>query len=110
VLFRSVNVGGEASKAGVAASEAVALARAVSCLPRLCCRGFMTIPRPSQDPLDQRRQFAVLRQVLATARTAGLTVDCLSMGMSDDLEAAILEGSTLVRVGTAIFGKRDYTA
>jgi pyridoxal phosphate enzyme (YggS family) len=104
-----VNVGGEASKSGVVPGEAVDLARCVAGLPRLRLRGFMTIPRPSHDPARQRAQFAMLRDLRDAARAAGLAVDTLSMGMSDDLEAAILEGSTLVRVGTAIFGKRDYT-
>lgn len=101
-----VNVGGEASKGGVPSAEAVPLALAVARLPRLRCRGFMTIPRPTADPFDERAQFASLARAHEEARRAGLAVDTLSMGMSDDLEAAILEGSTLVRVGTAIFGKR----
>lgn len=101
-----VNVGGEASKSGVAPSEAVSLARAVTGLARLRLRGFMTIPRPTPDAAELRGQFAVMRQLLDEARTGGMAVDTLSMGMSDDLEAAILEGATLVRVGTAIFGKR----
>lgn len=103
-----VNVGGEASKSGVAPSEAIDLARAVARLPRLRLRGFMTIPRPSHDTLELRAQFALLKGIFDAARAAGLSLDTLSMGMSDDLEAAILEGSTLVRVGTAIFGKRDH--
>lgn len=104
-----VNVGGEASKHGVAPEAALPLARAVMQLPRLRLRGFMTIPRPSDDPMDVRAQFAALKSIQDAAHAAGLPVDTLSMGMSDDLEAAILEGSTLVRIGTAIFGKRTYT-
>jgi pyridoxal phosphate enzyme (YggS family) len=104
-----VNVGGEASKHGVAPEAALPLARAVMQLPRLRLRGFMTIPRPSDDPMDERAQFAVMQTILDAARAAGLPLDTLSMGMSDDLEAAILEGSTLVRIGTAIFGKRTTT-
>lgn len=104
-----VNVGGEASKHGVDLVDALPLARAVMQLPRLRLRGFMTIPRPSDDPIDERAQFAALKTIDKAARAAGLPVDTLSMGMSDDLEAAILEGSTLVRIGTAIFGKRTYT-
>lgn len=104
-----VNVGGEASKRGVAPDEALPLAQAVMQLPRLRCRGFMTIPRPADDPMDERGQFAALRRIYEAARAAGLEVDTLSMGMSDDLEAAILEGATLVRIGTAIFGKRAPT-
>ncbi len=104
-----VNVGGEASKSGVTPDEALPLARAVAGLPRLRLRGFMTIPRPDADSAAARAQFATLRRVFEAARAEGLAVDTLSMGMSDDLEAAILEGSTLVRVGTAIFGKRVYS-
>ncbi len=104
-----VNVGGEASKSGVTPDEALPLARAVAGLPRLRLRGFMTIPRPDADGAAARAQFATLRRVFDAARAEGLAVDTLSMGMSDDLEAAILEGSTLVRVGTAIFGKRVYS-
>ncbi len=104
-----VNVGGEASKSGVTPDEALPLARAVAGLPRLRLRGFMTIPRPDADSAAARAQFATLRRVFDAARAEGLAVDTLSMGMSDDLEAAILEGSTLVRVGTAIFGKRVYS-
>jgi PLP dependent protein len=104
-----VNVDGEATKSGVAPGEALGLARAVAGLPRLRLRGFMAIPRPSVDRAEQRALFAVLRRILLAARAEGLEVDTLSMGMSDDLEAAILEGSTLVRVGTAIFGKRVYS-
>jgi pyridoxal phosphate enzyme (YggS family) len=107
-ILIQVNVGGEASKSGVPPDEALALARATAALPRLRLRGFMTIPRPSDDAGEQRAQFATLRRLLEVARAEGLDVDTLSMGMSDDLEAAILEGSTLVRVGTAIFGKRAY--
>lgn len=101
-----VNVGGEPSKSGVAPAEAVPLARAVAGLSHLRLRGFMTIPRPTDDMGGLRAQFGMLRRLLDEARAGGLEVDTLSMGMSDDLEAAILEGSTMVRVGTAIFGKR----
>jgi pyridoxal phosphate enzyme (YggS family) len=104
-----INVSGEASKSGVTPDEALALARAVDTLPRLRLRGFMTIPKPCADQAEQRHQFAVLARLADSARAAGLDLDTLSMGMSDDLEAAILEGSTLVRVGTAIFGKRVYS-
>jgi pyridoxal phosphate enzyme (YggS family) len=103
-----VNVSGEASKHGVGPAQALELARSVAGLPRLRLRGFMTIPRPTPDPAEQRLQFAMLRQLYEQARQAGLAVDTLSMGMSDDLEAALLEGATLVRVGTAIFGQRQY--
>jgi len=105
-----VNVSGEASKTGIEPAAALELACHVAALPRLRLRGFMTIPRPTPDPAEERAQFACLRGIYAAARAAGLAVDTLSMGMSDDLEAAILEGATLVRVGTAIFGCRDYAA
>jgi len=102
-----VNVSGEASKHGVAPDQALELARQVAELPRLRLRGFMAIPRETADPDAQRAQFASLRKLLEAS--AGLGLDTLSMGMSGDLEAAIMEGATIVRVGSAIFGKRDYT-
>ena len=86
------------------------LARAVASLPRLRLRGLMTIPEPTADVALQRSRFAALRQLMAQLRADGLDLDTLSMGMSDDLEAAIAEGSTMVRVGTAIFGSRNYTS
>lgn len=102
-----VNVSGEASKHGVAPAQALALAGAVAGLPRLCLRGFMAIPRETDDAAEQRAQFARLRGLFEQAGDLGL--DTLSMGMSGDLEAAVLEGATIVRVGSAIFGKRNYT-
>jgi PLP dependent protein len=104
-----VNVGGEASKHGVAPAEAMALAHALVGLPGLRLRGFMAIPRAGGDLADLRAQFACVRGLLDEAQGSGLDVDTLSMGMSGDLETAILEGATMVRVGTAIFGNRDYT-
>ncbi len=104
-----VNIGGEASKGGVEPGAALALAREVARLPGLRLRGFMAIPPPTADFAAQRAQFAELRRLFEQARAAGLDVDTLSMGMSDDLEAAILEGATLVRVGSAIFGARSKT-
>jgi pyridoxal phosphate enzyme (YggS family) len=101
-----VNVSGEASKAGVLPEQAPALAEAVARLPRLALRGLMTVPAPSADPARQRAQFAVLRALFEHLRAGGLALDTLSMGMSDDLEAAIAEGATMVRVGSAIFGRR----
>ncbi|MFN3566396.1 MAG: YggS family pyridoxal phosphate-dependent enzyme [Burkholderiaceae bacterium] len=101
-----VNVSGEASKRGVAPADAGALAHAVARLPRLRLRGLMAIPEPEQDRRRQRAQFARLRELLERLRREGLAVDTLSMGMSADLEAAIAEGATIVRVGTAIFGER----
>lgn len=101
-----VNVSGEASKHGITPGTELALARAVAGLPRLRLRGLMAIPEPTHDTALQRRRFAMLREMRDRLNDAGLTLDTLSMGMSDDLEAAILEGATIVRVGTAIFGRR----
>ncbi|WP_312378473.1 YggS family pyridoxal phosphate-dependent enzyme [Pseudomonas oryzihabitans] len=102
-----VNVSGEASKSGCHPDELPALAAAVSRLPNLRLRGLMAIPEPTEDPASQRVAFARLR-TLSEALNLGL--DTLSMGMSQDLEAAIAEGATWVRVGTALFGARDYGA
>lgn len=102
-----VNVAGEASKSGVAPEAAPALARAVAALPRLRLRGLMAIPEPTADMALQRARFRALRELLERLRREGLDLDTLSMGMSDDLEAAIAEGATIVRVGTAIFGARE---
>ena len=104
-----VNIGAEHGKSGVAAGEALALARAVAGLPRLKLRGLMAIPPVSPDYAQQRRYFAQLRQLKDALVSAGIALDTLSMGMSDDFEAAIAEGATLVRVGTAIFGPREKT-
>jgi pyridoxal phosphate enzyme (YggS family) len=101
-----VNVSGEASKSGVAPAEVLALALAIADLPRIRLRGIMGIPAPTEDPAQQRKQFRRLRECLESCVAAGLPLDTLSMGMSADLEAAIAEGSTQVRVGTAIFGSR----
>jgi pyridoxal phosphate enzyme (YggS family) len=101
-----VNIDGGASKSGVAPAEALELARAVAALPRLQLRGLMTIPEPAEE---FERQLAVHRKARALfdqLRVGGLPLDTLSMGMSADLEAAIHAGSTMVRVGTAIFGGR----
>jgi pyridoxal phosphate enzyme (YggS family) len=105
-----VNASGEATKSGVAPSEALVLASAVARLPRLALRGVMGIPEPTDDVDRQRAQFRTLRACFDALRAAGLAVDTLSMGMSADLEAAIAEGATLVRVGTAIFGPRPAAA
>lgn len=101
-----VNVSGEASKSGVAPGDERALAAAIRTLPRLQLRGLMTIPEPTTDVSVQRARFAHLRELLRPLQAADAAVDTLSMGMSDDLEAAIAEGATMVRVGTAIFGAR----
>ena len=102
-----VNVSGEASKSGVAPAELPELARAVAALPGLRLRGLMSIPEPTADPAAQRAPHRALRELLAGLREQGLALDTLSMGMSADLEGAVAEGSTLVRVGTAIFGERS---
>jgi len=101
-----VNVSGEASKSGVAPEQAAALAREVAALPNLRLRGIMGIPAPTTDVAALRAQFRRLRECFDACRAAGLDVDTLSMGMSADLEHAIAEGATEVRVGTAIFGER----
>lgn len=101
-----VNISGEASKSGVAPAEVPALAQAVAALPRLTLRGLMAIPEPAGDAEAQRAPHRALKALLDTLRASGLALDTLSMGMSADLEAAILEGATIVRVGTAIFGGR----
>lgn len=105
-----VNVSGEASKSGCAPEQAIDLATAVAKLPGLRLRGLMAIPEPTADTARQRRQFASLRQTLERINAErDCRLDTLSMGMTDDLEAAIMEGATMVRIGTAIFGRREYT-
>ena len=101
-----VNASGEVTKSGVSPPQTVGLALAVAALPGLRVRGIMGIPEATDDPARQRGQFAVLRECHEALQAAGLDVDTLSMGMSGDLEAAIAEGSTEVRVGTAVFGPR----
>jgi hypothetical protein len=101
-----VNISGEASKAGLAPAEVASVARAVGALPRLRLRGLMAIPEPADTPAAQRRPLAALRTLFEGLRRDGLPLDTLSMGMSADLEAAIAEGATLVRIGSAIFGER----
>jgi pyridoxal phosphate enzyme (YggS family) len=101
-----VNISAETSKSGIAPGDALALARAVASLPRLALRGFMGIAAPTAEVDLQRAQFRTLREILAAAQAEGLMLDTLSMGMSDDLEAAVAEGATLVRVGSALFGPR----
>jgi len=101
-----VNVSGEASKGGVAMAELPALAEAVSKLPGLQLRGLMAIPAPMPDVVAQRAAFRQVREAFDALRARGYTLDTLSMGMSADLGAAILEGATIVRVGTALFGER----
>ena len=103
-----VNISGEATKSGATAAELPALARQVAALPNLKLRGLMAIPEAQTDPALQRAAFAKLRQLADSLRADGLMIDTLSMGMSGDMAAAILEGATIVRVGSAIFGLRNY--
>jgi pyridoxal phosphate enzyme (YggS family) len=105
-----VNVDGGANKSGVAAEEALALAQAVAALPRLRLRGLMAIPEPAPDFAAQRDLFLRARAVYDRIRDSGIALDTLSLGMSADLEAAVAAGSTMVRIGTAIFGGRPKPA
>ncbi|NGO88647.1 YggS family pyridoxal phosphate-dependent enzyme [Halomonas sp. 141] len=104
-----VNISREASKSGVLPEDALAMAREIAPLPGLALRGLMAIPAPAETLDAQRKPLAELRALLETLQAAlpEAPLDTLSMGMSDDLEAAILEGATLVRLGTAIFGARS---
>lgn len=106
-----VNISDEASKSGCAPADTLALCQAIATYPNLRLRGLMAIPEATDNPTVQRRHFAALRSLMATINAAdpSLQLDTLSMGMSDDLEAAIAEGATIVRVGSAIFGQRTYT-
>ena len=101
-----VNVSGEASKSGCTLEDLPALAAAVAQLPRLKLRGLMAIPEPTDDYCAQHESFATVRSLQAALNMPAL--DTLSMGMSHDLEAAVAEGATWVRIGTALFGARDY--
>lgn len=101
-----VNISGEASKSGVLPEELAQLASTVAALPRLELRGLMAIPRPEPDLTAQRAPFRRLREALKGLNDQGFKLDTLSMGMTDDMEAAIAEGATIVRVGTAVFGAR----
>jgi pyridoxal phosphate enzyme (YggS family) len=103
-----VNVSGEESKSGVAPEEVMTLAQKVAQLPHLRLRGLMAIPAPADDAAAQRAPFARMHALLVKLNTQGLGLDTLSMGMSHDYAAAILEGATIVRIGSAIFGSRDY--
>ncbi len=103
-----VNVDGGPTKSGVAPNEALGLAREVAALPRLCLRGLMCIPEPAPDFEASCAVFMRAKALFDQVNEAGLQLDTLSMGMTADLEAAIHAGSTLVRVGTAIFGGRSY--
>ncbi|QWE08400.1 YggS family pyridoxal phosphate-dependent enzyme [Polynucleobacter ibericus] len=108
-----INVSEEESKSGVSQTEVEVLCNAITSLPNLVLRGLMAIPAPSTDSVEQRQAFAAVQDCFQQIKAAHANdlgyqfFDTLSMGMSDDLEAAIIEGSTMVRVGSAIFGKRD---
>lgn len=102
-----VNISNESTKSGVQREEALALAQFVASLPRLRLRGLMAIPEPEDDPQKQRAAFAQLKALFDEICQEGIQLDTLSMGMTDDMAAAIAEGSTIVRVGTAIFGQRE---
>jgi pyridoxal phosphate enzyme (YggS family) len=107
-VLLQVNISGEASKGGVTPAGLPALARAVAQLPRLRLRGLMAIPQPADDPAQQRCPLAAMKRLFDAQRAAGFADwDTLSMGMSADLEAAVAEGATMVRIGTAIFGERN---
>lgn len=101
-----VNISHEASKSGVMPVDITPLAQQIQTLPGLTLRGLMAIPAPQQTFNEQRQAFAQLRQLLHDLQCSGLDLDTLSMGMTDDMEAAIAEGATIVRIGTAIFGQR----
>lgn len=101
-----LNVDGGANKSGVSPAELPALADAVAALPQLRLRGVMSIPEPSSDVHTQRALFLRVREAYEDLRARGHVLDTLSMGMSDDLEAAVAAGSTMVRVGRAVFGHR----
>jgi pyridoxal phosphate enzyme (YggS family) len=103
-----VNISGEASKSGIPPEELPELARQVAGLPNLRLRGLMAIPEPQIDPELQRAPFARLRELAQEIVKSGIHLDTLSMGMSSDMRAAVLEGATIVRVGSAIFGARHY--
>ena len=113
MVCAQINVSEEDSKSGVSLTEVEELCNAITALPNLILRGLMAIPAPNPDPIKQRQAFAAVQECFKQIQAAHSTelgyqfFDTLSMGMSDDLEAAIAEGSTIVRVGTAIFGKRD---
>jgi pyridoxal phosphate enzyme (YggS family) len=103
-----VNVSGEATKSGLEPDALLELARVVNQLPNIRLRGLMAIPEPTEDVQQQRAAFAALRLMQNDLQAAGIQTDTLSMGMSADMDAAIAEGATIVRIGTAIFGGRDY--
>lgn len=107
-LCLQVNISGEDTKSGVSPNEVSGLAHAIANLPRLKLRGLMAVPAPADDIAAQRLPFAQLRKLRDELNRQGLQLDTLSMGMSHDFAAAIAEGATIVRIGTAIFGERNY--
>ena len=106
-----INTSGEASKSGISPEELPELVRTISQLPQLKLRGLMTIPAPESDPEQQKKPFQALAQMMDQINESqNLAMDTLSMGMTGDLEAAIQEGSTMVRIGTALFGARNHSS
>nr|HNH52838.1 YggS family pyridoxal phosphate-dependent enzyme [Nitrosomonas sp.] len=103
-----VNVSGEVTKSGIAPEDAIALAKFVSQQPRLKLRGLMAVPELTSATALQREQFQIMRNIFDQLKNQGFDVDTLSMGMSEDMNIAIAEGATIVRIGTAIFGPRRY--
>jgi pyridoxal phosphate enzyme (YggS family) len=103
-----VNVSGEASKSGVAPEDVLELMLAIQALPKLRLRGLMCVPEASENPEQQKAAFAHMRSLFEQCQAQIPVLDTLSMGMSGDMEAAIAEGSTMIRIGSAIFGKRNY--
>ena len=108
-LCLQVNISGENSKSGAAPDEVLELAKTVAKLPNLVLRGLMAVPAPNVDVALQRAAFAELRRLHEMLKGEGLNPDTLSMGMSDDFASAIAEGATIVRIGSAIFGRRNYS-
>lgn len=106
-LCIQVNTSGESSKSGVSIENALTLAQQINALPNINLRGLMTIPAPADNFDEQRQPFQLLRELKDEIHSQGIEMDTLSMGMSNDMEAAIAEGSTMVRIGTAIFGQRE---
>ena len=104
-----VNISNEATKSGITTDEALAVAQEIATLPNIKLRGLMAIPEAITDFGEQRAIFRQVRELQEMLIANGLTLDTLSMGMSNDMEAAIAEGATIVRVGSAIFGQRDYS-
>ena len=103
-----VNIDDELSKSGVAKEDVLSLAQKINAMPRLKLRGLMAVPAASDDETKQRHAFKQLRELKQSLQEQGIAMDTLSMGMSGDLRSAIAEGASIVRIGSAIFGKRDY--